>query len=213
MTLAPIAVPIVHESLRQRLRQETDDIHQLLHRESNMSKLMSEDCTKEDYLHVLQVFFQFYNRTEPFFDGIPALQRFNHEVKPLEWLKKDFIALAKPLPEPDFLFEELSHKYVIAQTVESYLGYLYVKQGSTLGGQVISKQLRKLGLMPGESQFFFNGAGSSSGDHWKEFLAFLAQCEPHVNADSVVSSARTHFLILHHFFTQSFASGGDNGPR
>lgn len=203
--------PIQSLSLRQRLRDETDDIHQLLHRDSSMSRLMSEGCSKEDYLRVLRVFFQFYSCTEPFFNYVPPVQRFMNEAKPMEWLRKDFLSLAEPLPAVEELFERVSHRYVIAQTLESYLGYLYVKQGSTLGGQVISKQLKKLGLEPGESQFFFNGPGSDTGDNWKKFLAFLAQLEPTIDANSVVVSARTHFLILHHFFTQSFASGGENG--
>jgi len=213
MTPALIVSPLSPMPLRQRLRDETDDIHQLLHRDSSMSKLVGDDCSRQDYLHVLSVFFQFYRRAEPFFDYVPVLQRFSGEAKPLEWLQKDFLSLAEPLPTPDALIENVAHKYVIAQTLESYLGYLYVKQGSTLGGQVISKQLKKLGFEPGESQFFFNGSGSETGNNWKEFLAFLAQLEPTINADSVVSSARSHFLILHDIFTQSFTSGGENGSR
>lgn len=212
MTLTSVA-PLASLPLRQRLRQETDDIHQLLHRDSNMNKMMSDDGSRADYLRVLQNFFQFYRHTEDFFKFIPSGQRFIHEVKPIELLQKDFLVLGELPPQSDNGYQQVADKYAIAQTLESYLGYLYVKQGSTLGGQVISKQLKKLGLEPGETQFFFNGSGSNTGDNWKEFLAFLAQIEPTINADSVVSSARTHFLILHHLFTQSFASGGENGSR
>lgn len=212
MTLSPAAIPSESLTLRQRLRDETDDIHQLLHRESAMTKLLDKSCLREDYLYVIQIFSQFYCHTEQFFDYVPASERFQGEIKPLEWLRADFAVLAEPSPECNVLSELVSRKYVITQTEESYLGYLYVKQGSTLGGQIISKQLKNLGLEPGVSQFFFNGSGNNTAEIWKEFLAFLAQREPHVNADLVVSSARTHFLILHHFFTQSFTSGGENGP-
>lgn len=200
MSLMPVA-PLNAAPLRQRLRQETDDIHQLLHRENGMNKLMSENGSKTDHLRVLKVFFQFYSRAEDFFKFIPVELRFLNEAQPLVWLHKDFAVYGEPLPQVDTTYAQATDKYVIAQTMESYLGYLYVKQGSTLGGQVISKQLKKLGLEPGESQFFFNGSGSDTGDNWKEFLAFLAQHEPNVNAASVISSARAHFQILYQIFT------------
>jgi heme oxygenase len=208
----PVATPPTRAPLRQRLRLETDDIHQMLHLDSSMNRMMSGEGSKANYLQVLQNFFQFYSRTEIYFECIPSELHFPREAKPLELLYKDFAVLGEPVPTLDKAYDVVADKYAIEQTLESYLGYLYVKQGSTLGGQVISKQLKKLGLEPGESQFFFNGSGSNTGDNWKEFLAFLAQLEPTINADSVVSSARTHFLILHHFFKQSFASGGENGP-
>lgn len=213
MTLTHVATAATHIPLRQRLRQETDDIHQLLHRDSSMNKMMSESGSIEDYLPVLEKFFQFYSRTETCFECIPPEYRFIDEAKPLDWLLKDFLIMGKPIPALIPTYEEVTDKYVISQTMESYLGYLYVKQGSTLGGQAISKQLKKLNLIPGESQFFFHGLGNNTGNSWKEFLTFLEKLEPYMDADSVVASARTHFLILYHFFTQPLASGGENGSK
>jgi len=210
MTFSYPSDPPVIVTLRQRLQQETNDIHQLLHREPSMHKLVSEHCLLDDYVHVLNVFFRFYFNAEAFFDGIPPNQRFTHESTPLQWLQQDFAKLQRPLPEINN--DPTSLTLVSAHTRENYLGYLYVKQGSTLGGQSISKSLKKsLGLEPGESQFFFNGFGSETGSIWKEFLHYLSHNESSLDADAVVLSARCHFLNLHNVFTQSFTSGGKNG--
>lgn len=121
MTLISVA-PLASLPLRQRLRQETDDIHQLLHRDSNMNKMMSDDGSRADYLRVLQNFFQFYRNTETFFEFIPSEQRFIHEAKPVELLRKDFAVLGEPLPPSDNGYQQVADKYAIAQTLESYLG-------------------------------------------------------------------------------------------
>lgn len=52
------------------------------------------------------------------------------------------------------------------------LGFLYVLEGSTLGGRVIDKQLRVRGLSP-EGLSFFQGYGEATGARWKAFCAVL----------------------------------------
>ena len=58
------------------------------------------------------------------------------------------------------------------------LGFLYVLEGSTLGGQVIRKRLLKLGRsLDGLS--FLDPYGPATGERWKAFLAVLdRECPP-----------------------------------
>ena len=49
------------------------------------------------------------------------------------------------------------------------IGALYVLEGATLGGQVISRHLKSLGLEPGQGASFFNAYGPRTGDMWKAF--------------------------------------------
>lgn len=56
------------------------------------------------------------------------------------------------------------------------LGFLYVLEGSTLGGRVIDKQLRVRGLSP-EGLSFFQGYGEATGARWKAFCAVLERAD------------------------------------
>ncbi len=54
------------------------------------------------------------------------------------------------------------------------LGCMYVAEGATLGGQVISRRLKEhLGLEPGNGASFFAGYGVNTGAMWRSFVARL----------------------------------------
>lgn len=56
------------------------------------------------------------------------------------------------------------------------LGFLYVLEGSTLGGRVIDKQLRARGLSA-EGLSFFQGYGDQTGPRWKAFCTVLERAD------------------------------------
>lgn len=189
-------------TLRQRLRIETDAIHQSLHRNPGLRRLISNQCSIQIYEDVLEVFARFYRELDGLFDT-GLYQRFSYEAQPLLWLEHDFAALGKALPPP--LITSQGKELIASGQPEAYIGYLYVKQGSTLGGQAISRQLHKtLGLEPGHSQFFFYGFGTQTGNHWNSFLDYLAQAEPTLDADVVVVHAKKYFQLLDAAFKQRF---------
>lgn len=69
------------------------------------------------------------------------------------------------------------------------LGFLYVLEGSTLGGQVIRKQLLKLGRsLDGLS--FLDPYGTDTGQRWKGFLAVLDRECPPERPDAGEAAAR-----------------------
>ncbi len=195
-------------TLRHRLREETDAIHQSLHRNPGLQMLVSANCTIGNYANVLSVFYHFYQDVDDLFNTVPANQRFAYEAKPLRWLQQDFLVLNQPLPERSFSSLVNAKIDSSASQLENYIGYLYVKQGSTLGGQTISKQLKKsLALEPGITQFFFYGFGDQTGFYWKEFLSYLAQHEANLDTDVVIQSAQFYFKILDQLSKRYFPLG------
>lgn len=55
------------------------------------------------------------------------------------------------------------------------LGCLYVLEGSTLGGQVVSRHVREtMDIVPGRGGSFFAGDGRDVGAMWRDFRAALA---------------------------------------
>lgn len=192
-------------TLRDRLREETAAIHQSLHHNAGLQKLTCDNCSLADYEKVLSLFFHFYCEVDDFFSFIPSAQRFTHEARPLQWLEKDFCGLNKPMPARSAFSIANVNIAPFIPSIETYIGYLYVKQGSTLGGQTISKHLKKsLSLEPGVNQFFFNGFGDQTGACWKKFLAYLAHHETALDTERVVKSAHTYFAILDQLSSQYF---------
>ncbi len=197
-------------SLRERLREATDAVHQSLHQNAGLHALVGAQNSIALYRAVLTVFHDFYSALDNAFDFVAPPLRFACEAKPLDWLAQDFALHPQTgytghCPSPAEAFDQQSAAASLPRRIETYLGYLYVKQGSTLGGQSISKQLKKnLGLIPGETQFFFHGFGESTGLYWREFLAFLATHEQRVDNDLVVRAAVTYFELLDAAFKQHF---------
>ena len=74
-------------------------------------------------------------------------------------------------------------------SVPQLLGAMYVVEGSTLGGQVLARQLAKAGLDLGR---YFTGYGALTGPRWKAFCRLLgAATTPATEADVVASASLT----------------------
>jgi len=205
--------PLQHGSLRERLREETNAVHQSLHRNAGLHQLISSQNSINLYKNVLKVFYDFYSGVDDSFNFVAPPLRFAGEAKPMAWLAQDFSALAINVDAPVKPMQSTLAD-LLPKRIEIYLGYLYVKQGSTLGGQAISKHLKKsLNLVPGETQFFFHGFGECTGANWKEFLQFLERLEPELDGDLVVKAAQIYFQLLDAAFNQHFPLEGINGSK
>lgn len=79
------------------------------------------------------------------------------------------------------------------------LGAMYVVEGSTLGGQVIARQLAKLNS---ELRTYFLGYGEQTGSRWKAFCQLLAQEANPTNQTAIVQSASLTFQKLSAWLSQ-----------
>lgn len=73
------------------------------------------------------------------------------------------------------------------------LGAMYVLEGSTLGGQVISRQLAKQNI---PLRLYFSGYGERTGPLWKAFCQLLSQEATPDNEADIVQSASLTFQKL-----------------
>ncbi|KAA9327022.1 biliverdin-producing heme oxygenase [Hymenobacter busanensis] len=76
------------------------------------------------------------------------------------------------------------------------LGAFYVLEGSTLGGQVITRQLAQAGI---PLRSYFSGYGTQTGPRWKRFVELLsaeAHAAPAAFQAAVVESASLTFQRL-----------------
>ncbi|TGE27673.1 biliverdin-producing heme oxygenase [Hymenobacter metallicola] len=80
------------------------------------------------------------------------------------------------------------------QSWPQLLGAMYVLEGSTLGGQVLARQLAKAGI---DARQYFSGHGEQTGPLWKSFCQLLAEAATEDNQAQVVASAAATFQTLH----------------
>ncbi len=111
------------------------------------------------------------------------------DVPVMEWLENDMLT---------HRLSPLAIKTASYPSIDNYsrfTGYLYVKQGSTLGGRVISKHLRNnLGLVEGKTNHFFAGFGEDTGLRWKSFLSLLE--DPGIDTEEATAQAVSTFSFI-----------------
>jgi heme oxygenase len=196
--MTSLSVKLAHDSpaaprtLLLRLKSETRDVHESLERDLN---LLRPDLTLERYRSIVELFYGFH-------------QPWEQAIKPLvaEHLP-DFVEPRTKIPK---LLEDLAYlgsepaKLPVCKALPdclewpNLLGGLYVTEGATLGGQVISRQLEQmLGLSARRGTAFFSSYGLRVGPMWRSFCTTLQAQTPLEEEDVVVQAARETFIRMH----------------
>jgi heme oxygenase len=82
----------------------------------------------------------------------------------------------------------------VPRTMAAAVGCLYVLEGSTLGGKVISRQFAQtLGIHPGNGGRFFAGYGEDTVPHWRLFGAWVQSVEATLDPEQAVNAAKETF--------------------
>ncbi len=184
--------PAAPRTLLLRLKSETRDVHESLERDLN---LLRPDLTLERYRSIVEQFYGFY-------------QPWEHAIKPV--LAEHLPEFAEARSKIARLLEDLTYlgskpaKLAVCKelpdclTWPNLLGGLYVTEGATLGGQVISRQLEQiLGLSTRRGAAFFSSYGIQVGPMWRSFCATLQAQTPSDKEDMVVNAARETFVSMH----------------
>ena len=179
-----------------RLRQETSGHHSAL--EARLP-LLDPALSRAAYRGLLERFFGFYAPLEP------ALLVASEGAE----LGFDYAARRKaPRLERDLAALGASAGAVAAlpwctelpplDSAPQVLGCLYVIEGATLGGQIITRNLEKnLGLTPEQGGAFFAGYGAETGPRWREFCALLTAAADRLRGeDEIVASANRTFETM-----------------
>jgi heme oxygenase len=177
--------------LPERLRAETQAQHQQLEAAFALPR------TRQEHRQRTAMFFGFL---EPLEREIAVTLG---EAHPLTtgrvksgWLHADL--RAHGLSEADIAGLPRCDHLPDVSTPEKALGALYVFEGATLGGQIISRHLEKeLGYTSGEGYRYFQSYGPETGRRWREFRSFLQQPVSASTADHTVATAGETFSKLH----------------
>jgi heme oxygenase (biliverdin-IX-beta and delta-forming) len=192
--LTPFAAAVMaRPSILQRLRFETRDAHAAIEK---TIALTGKTLTRSAYRQALERFYGFYKPVEGAIAaaGMPA------------WL--DVAARSKTAWLEADLQRRMSHGASVLPlcntlpplgTVAQRLGCLYVMEGATLGGVLISRHVREnLGVYPESGGRFFHGYGASTAAMWNDFraglLAFASVATQ--EEDQIIATARATFETL-----------------
>jgi len=179
----------------QRLRAETSQNHSAI--ESQMP-VLDPNMSLATYCELLKRFWGYYAPLEDLLRMEidiywPDQEYLCSERAKVPLLEKDLRAFGQSVE----LLERCTNLPEL-KTPAQVLGCLYVIEGATLGGQIISKHLlANLGLGPETGAAFFNGYGADSGQQWQSFRLFLtSNAEPMSQDDEIVVSSNDTFKTL-----------------
>ena len=183
--------------LSERLKFYTKSNHQSL--EGIVMDRINAICTKQDYVLLLKTFYRFVGSFEKAVRDhldYSLLEDYSRRTK-IDYIISDLTWLGKSLHS----FSETTFITKIQSSPDA-LGALYVLEGSTLGGKIISKIIReKLNFSNNSGLLYFNCYNDQTMDMWRKFKEFLdIQVFTAAQENVIIRSANHTFLKFAELF-------------
>ncbi len=179
--------------LHQILKQGTADLHRKIEGRSLLSRVMSADFSDQEYTTLLEIFYSFYEPLESKLqrtDGLGTWIDSLSERWKVNSLRKDLGAVPHSTRKFDKEIQDLS--------LSQAFGVLYVLEGSTLGGQVIHRQLKANPALSHRTFHFYNHYGARTGEYWQKFLKAMeaASNAGQIEKQPCLDAARAVFEMM-----------------
>ncbi len=191
-------------SFLQKLRSETASCHQALEENPASQFLMSDEVTApavEQYLKTMYGFVKGFEKIVfPLLENeLPQLasrQKTQLLVDDLRLTAQDINTLNVV---PDSVFTSYYTNACIAW------GGMYVLEGSTLGGQIITKHLQRiLGDTITDKTHYLTPYGAETGSMWKTFLHHFSEvAATKCDQEEIIESAVQTFSLMNRWMTSS----------
>jgi heme oxygenase len=174
------------------LKQNTAEYHDAAEKLFNSEKIFNKTFTLEDYKKIIGTNYLmllhsedkiFNNLSDKFSEKLQLSDR-----KKLPLIEKDLESLA-------LQNRTASHELEFSNENEA-LGAMYVIEGSTLGGNVIAKQLSKTEGFDDVTFNFFGCYKENTGPMWKNFKEVLDTEVTEEKYDEVLSGAKKLYSFL-----------------
>jgi heme oxygenase len=186
------------------LKQATRSAHDRIER---ALPLLDRSLTGERYLRVLQSLYGFYAPLEPLCEveagpTAAVLELKTRRKAPL--LADDLAILGHAHSE----IQALPSCRTLPMVTEpsQAIGVLYVLEGATLGGQIISQRLREsLAITAANGGSFFACYGDGRREMWRRFAAHVDGA-PNLDVDTAIAAAIETFESLERWLTASRAA-------
>ncbi len=190
----------------ERLRNESAPYHDRVEANPYASAIMAGTIELNEYKVYLEMFYGFIVPLENIAAESRALSLSGYDLegrRKTPMLKKDLIELGTLQDQLDEipLCEELPD----ISTPEKLLGCFYVIEGSTMGGQMITKKLARVLPVSTEAGLaYFNAYGEESRARWASFREQLMEAgQNEASCEEIVSSAIETFRLLERWFDRN----------
>jgi heme oxygenase len=182
------------DSILAQLKARTAHQHQ---QTEDTVDLMRDGFSLADYKNLLKRFYAFYKSYDE------NLREFLKE-NPIDFYGAErfntprLVADLKSLQMSDEEISEIEPfgDLPALDSIERTFGSLYVVEGSTLGGQVISRHLKeKFGFDESSGAAFFSGYGKDTGKMWNKFREAVTEFADGdgVNREEIIKGANETF--------------------
>jgi heme oxygenase (biliverdin-IX-beta and delta-forming) len=180
----------------KRLRQATCERHTAL---ECQLPLLDPRLSREDYRQFVTRFLGYYAPLETRLLALPWWQEIGFDYTErykTPRLVRDMLALGVTA-DTLATFPRCEDLPQI-ETIPQAMGCLYVIEGATLGGQLVTRHLQaNLGLTPLSGTAFFNGYGEHTGARWKSFGTLLTTLAGKTNDhDAIIDTANHTFETI-----------------
>ena len=175
------------------LKKATEIKHRKLEKDLDLLRL---SFTAEHYVAVLRRFYGFHKSWEPEVNaGLESqLPGFFAPRRKLPNIESDLRYLTSDTE--DLLRIPSCTKLPPLKSIGSVLGSLYVIEGSTLGGRILTRHFGDhLGMRPEAGCRFFSGYGERTPQMWLAFGELLSGRPPAENQDMLKSAVLTFELL------------------
>lgn len=175
--------------VHHRLKERTQVYHQQIERASLITQLMSSSISREGYYRLLKQFHAYILPCENIILNSSWSSLLEGREKTSK-LTSDFLDLGISNKRQCEVLPPLICR-------EDILGYLYVMEGATLGGQIIATILQeRLGLTAQYGARYFNGYGPNTMEMWVEFCRLLNQLNTSQEQKLLISASKTYTILI-----------------
>jgi len=198
-------------NLRKRLQEETKSLHDKIEQTFLLKKILLQEITLSNYQLLIQKFYGFITPCEALIDSLPCnLVIQNRKKNP--WLEQDLHALQ--IPNNNETKVPICRDLPELSDDEQVLGYLYVMEGATLGGQVIAKILQtQLQITAENGGRFFHAYGEKTKIMWNDFCLDLGTVDCIEQQNKIIYSAIDTFKRFHEWMEAGHYNGVSIRPR
>lgn len=181
-------------AILKKIKDFTATHHDSIEQNPLTKAIVDGTITKENYIKLLCGFYGFYKACETTLTNSSMWGKESFDIiqrKKIPLLEKDLAFLGYSLAGVPTCADVPS-----LDSDAKKLGYLYVVEGSTLGGQFLSRAIaKKLGFTAEQGASYFNSYGTANlGEMWKQFQQLLtdyAQKNPSAETEIMQSASVT----------------------
>lgn len=193
---------VMSNPVHKRLKKLTKPFHEELEECVFPKKLAAGKMTQGEYKNYMQVMHQFHSQTEPYFLEYSEWTEFGIEIHSrlrTQFLKEDLKNLGISDPQPFRPGLNVRRPLNFAQSA----GMLYVLEGSTMGGMILSKKADELFFdrLAGSCTRYFSAYREETIPKWQQYCSFLNNYYiSHPDSeDDIISGACICFMTVKRF--------------